>query len=142
MRLSTGRQIYLPLVLLFWLFGSVGSFVLGEELHRMPQALSGVTSTISQGIGSLVAAMGTEVGAVQPERGPVTLTAQSNPPRVTTTSAPSAPHTAAPAAPTAHHGGGNDKHGGDGNTDKGHKGGSGKDGGHGSGDHNSGGSDD
>jgi hypothetical protein len=133
MHLSKGKRVYLPLVLLFWLFGSVGSFAIGEELHHTPQALSGVTAYISQDLGSLfAAAMGTEVQAVEPERGPVTLTVQPNPPKVTATSAPSTPHTASPAAPytTAaspkgnQAGGKDDKHGGGGN-----KGQKGKDGG-------------
>src|ERR1051326_6497524 len=140
MHLSKGKRVYLPLVLLFWLFGSVGSFVIGEQLHHTPQALSGVTAYISQGLGSLFAAvMGTEVRAAQPERGPVTLTAQPNPPKVTTTSAPSTPPTASLAAPhtTAASPKGNqagskdDKHGVDGNKgDKGKDGGKDDGGGH------------
>jgi hypothetical protein len=118
MRWRMNTRVYLPLVLLFWLLGSAGSFLLGEELHHAPQGLNGVAAYVSQGLGSLLAStLGIEAQAAQSEIGPSISTTIPIPPKVTTT-APSTPHTAAPAAPPKANQGdaGNDQH-----KDIGHK---------------------
>ena len=136
---SPGRRVYLPLVLLFWLFGSVGSFVLGEEVHHMPPALGAARSSLSQGLESLVsAAISTEVHATGSEIGPNMSTAQANPPRVTTTSTSPSAAPAAPAKAKQGSSGGN-RHGNGG--DKGLTGG-GKGDGKGDGNKGKGGGDD
>ncbi len=119
MRWRMRTRVYLPLVLLFWLFGSAGSFMLGEELHHAPEGLNGVTAYVSQELGSLLASvLGADVHTALSEAGPSISTTIPIPPKVITTTAPPTPHTAAPVKPPKANQGdeGNDQH-----KDKGHK---------------------
>jgi hypothetical protein len=142
------KRVYLPLALIFWLFGSMGSFVLGQELQRLPPALTGAATHLSGDLGSLLTGAG--VGkAAPPEKVPSTPTAGTNSPALLNSSAS---HGATRASHGKSHGKGHakakhgkdddgGKHKGDGKKHedggkKGHKGG-GK-----QGDNSSGGSED
>jgi hypothetical protein len=110
------KRVYLPLVLLFWLFGSLGSFVLGQELRFMPQALSGLSSDLSQALGSLFTGVGfgTQALAAPWEKGLGTPTTPPTPPNVHILTTVFRPNTTTPTAPPkANQGHGeDDKHGG------------------------------
>lgn len=131
MRWRMGTQAYLPLVLLFWLFASAGSFALGVGLRQTPEGLNGVTTYMSQGVGSLLASLlGSNAYAAQSEVGPsvpTTVPVPPKPPTTTTThTTPTRPTPPAPPTKVNQNPGpganGNDKHKGHNGDGKDHKG--------------------